>query len=79
MKERSYKIEVDLFPANEFEPDKPYFWCLRSIAHTDTSDWCMENGNWSATPQEAWDDAYSYYQRFYENEADECKKSLQRL
>lgn len=62
----SYQIEVNLYPSNEYEPDKPCFWCLRSRAHTNNSDWCMENAGWSATPEEAWSEAYRYYQKYYE-------------
>ncbi len=62
----SYKIGVLLCPINnEYQPDKPFFWCLSSCAYTDDSDWCTENVGWSESPQGAFNDAYGYYQKYY--------------
>ena len=64
----SYKIEVSLHHSNnEYEPDKPFFWCLSSCVHADNSGrtWCTENAGWGASPQEAFIEAYNYYQKYY--------------
>ena len=64
-----FKIEVMLFPGNEYDPNRPYFWCLfSSERNNDDSDWRNSGAGWSATPEGAWKDAYSYYERHYKNE-----------
>lgn len=68
----SYKIEVSLHPSNnEYEPDKHFFWCLSGYVHNNHSDWCTENAGWSASPQEAFIEAYNYYQKYYCGKIDE--------
>ena len=59
----SYKIEVFLFPDNEYYPDKPYFWCMLNCDNREDADWCNYGAGWSESPQKAWDDAYGYYKK----------------
>lgn len=64
---KSYSIEIKLYQSDEGEvhnPSEPYFWSLMSHEHNDNSDWCMENGGWSASPQGAFNDAYGYYLKY---------------
>lgn len=52
---KEYSIEVRLNPTSD---EKPYFWCLFH-GH------CTYGCGWASTPDEAWKDAYSYYNKFY--------------
>lgn len=59
--DKIYKIEVSLFPNNELNNSKPFFWVLKSNTG---NDWCTENAGWESTPEEAWEAAYNFYRRY---------------
>lgn len=56
-----YKIEVSLYPNNDIDASKPFFWCLKSCTG---ADWCMENAGWEASHEDAWEAAYGFYQKY---------------
>lgn len=59
-----YKIEVNLYPSNEINKinkDKPFFWNLRSYVG---NDWCLSASGWAKTPEEAWIEAYNFYNKY---------------
>ena len=56
-----YKIEVGLYPNNDINVFKPFFWCLRSNSG---KDWCTETAGWEASPEEAWKAAYHFYEKY---------------
>lgn len=59
-----YKIEVNLYPNNDIEKSKPYFWILRSCAG---NDWCTESAGWESTIDLAWKAAYDFYLKYYQD------------
>ena len=56
-----FNFHADIIPANGV--DTPVL-----IWEIDDSDWRNSGAGWSATPEGAWKDAYSYYERHYKNE-----------
>ena len=59
MMDLNCKIEVSIDPDPEMAPT-PYFWCILIFKRTN---WCNEGFGWSETPEQAWKDALSYYER----------------
>ena len=57
-----YKIEVIMTP-DEYAKKiaKPYYWRLASYTG---KDWCTHTAGWSATPEDAWKEAYTFYTSF---------------
>lgn len=56
-----YKIEVLMTPHYHDSPKKPYFWMIGSYAG---KDWCTHTAGWAATPEEAWKEAYAFYNKY---------------
>ena len=53
-----YKIEVIMTPDEaEKKTTKPYFWRVASYTG---KDWCTHTAGWSATPEAAWKEAYTF-------------------
>ena len=63
-----YKIEVMMFPNNELDSSKPFFWCIMSNTG---KDWCNETAGWESTPEKAWEEAIRFYRKY---KADEVTK-----
>lgn len=42
----------------------PYFWCVLKLKG---ETWINNGFGWSNSPQEAWDQAYTYYNKHYIN------------
>lgn len=63
-----YKIEVHLYPNNDVDSSKPFFWCLRDNSG---KDWCTENAGWESTQDDAWDAAYRFYKKYKCNGSDD--------
>lgn len=54
-----YMIEVHLYPNNDTEISKPFFWCLQSCLG---KDWCTETAGWESSAELAWKAAYCFFQ-----------------
>lgn len=57
-----YKIEVIMTPHPWDNHKKPYFWMIGSYCG---NSWCNNGAGWAETPEEAWKQAYEYYNQFY--------------
>jgi hypothetical protein len=57
-----YKIEVIMTPHIHDNPQKPYFWCIMSC--TQSGSWCNHTFGWAATPEEAWQEAKTFYNKY---------------
>jgi hypothetical protein len=55
-----YRIEVWVTPNENENPKQPYFWILYEYC----GEWCNENAGWAETPEKAWGEAYSFYERY---------------
>ena len=56
-----YKIEVIMTPHFHDSPKKPYFWMIGSYCG---KDWCNHTSGWAATPEEAWQEAKTFYNKY---------------
>ena len=56
-----YKIEINLYPNNEIDSSKPFFWCIKSCCD---NDWCIENAGWAPSHKTAWNAAYRFYLKY---------------
>lgn len=57
-----YKIEVIMAPHVHDSPKKPYFWCIYSC--TQNGEWSNHAHGWGATPEEAWQEAKTFYNKY---------------
>lgn len=53
-------IEVHLYPNNDMDNSKPFFWCLQSCLG---KDWCTEIAGWESSVELAWKAAYGFFQK----------------
>ena len=56
-----YKIEICLYPNNQYDSSKPFFWCIQSNAG---KNWCTDCAGWEKSEKAAWDAAFSHYQKY---------------
>lgn len=60
---KNYKIEVSVSAYESEYPNKSYYWILYSYE----TDWQNEGAGWAESPQQAWKEAYLFYNRFKDN------------
>ena len=65
-----YKIEVIMTPHFHDSPKKPYFWCICSRINDEESLWCNSGHGWAATPEEAWQEAKTFYNKYLKGRKD---------
>ena len=58
----TYKIEVIMTPLIHDSPNKPYFWCIMNCLPNGS--WCNHTAGWAATPEEAWKEAETFYNKY---------------
>ena len=63
----TYKIEVIMTPLMHDSPKKPYFWIIYSKSDQEDSSWCNHTCGWAETPEDAWSDAYHFYDKYIGN------------
>jgi hypothetical protein len=56
-----YKIEISMTPHVHDNPLQPYFWC---ILYLHGKQWCNSGHGWAVTPEEAWKEAKTFYNKY---------------
>lgn len=62
-----YKIEVSMTPHFHDNPKKPYFWMISSYCG---NGWCNHTFGWATTPEEAWQEAKTFYNKYLNTRKD---------